>query len=59
MGWQDLRENDFNPINPTNPINHGSDNSYDIVTKEFGGQLKVEAKESEGMEFIIVLSAIP
>ena len=29
-----------------------------IVTKEHGGQLKIETKEGEGAEFIIVLPAI-
>jgi len=33
--------------------NHAS--AYDIVTKEHGGTIKVESKEGEGSEFVIVL----
>ena len=29
--------------------------SYDIITKEHGGELKVETKDGEGSEFIIQL----
>jgi signal transduction histidine kinase len=29
--------------------------SYEIITKGHGGELKVETKEGEGTEFIIVL----
>ncbi len=35
-------------------MNHGSDNSYDII-KVHGGEIKVETKEGEGAEFIIQL----
>ncbi len=41
-------------IHPKNPINHGSDNSYDII-KAHGGEIKVETKEGEFAEFIIQL----
>ena len=30
--------------------------SYDIITKGHGGELRVETKEGEGSEFIIILS---
>jgi len=29
--------------------------SYDIITRGHGGELKVETKEGEGAEFIIIL----
>ncbi len=45
-----------NPINHTNPINHGSDNC-DII-KAHGGEIKVETKEGEFAEFIVMLPAI-
>ncbi len=35
-------------------MNHGLDNSYDII-KAPGGEIKVETKEGEGAEFIIQL----
>ncbi len=41
-------------LNHINPINHGSDNSYDII-KAHGGEIKVETKESKYAEFIITL----
>ncbi len=44
----------LNHINQINPINHGSDNSYDII-KAHGGEIKVETKEGEGAEFVIQL----
>ncbi len=37
-----------------NPINHGSDNSYDII-KAHDGEIKVETKEGEFGEFVIML----
>ncbi len=46
--------NNSNQMNQINPINHGSDNSYDII-KARGGEIKVETKEGEGVEFIIEL----
>jgi len=45
----------INQINQINLRNHSSDISYDIV-KAHGGELKVENKEGEGVEFIIQLS---
>jgi signal transduction histidine kinase len=27
--------------------------SYDIVTKQHGGEIKIESKEGEGAEFVI------
>ncbi len=45
MGSVGKCEMDFNP---NNPINHGSDKAH-------GGEIKVEAKEGEGAEFIIQL----
>ena len=41
-------------IHPKNPINHSSDNGYDII-KAHGREIKVETKEGEGAEFIILL----
>ena len=38
-----------------NPKNHDSDN-YDII-KAHGGEIKVETREGEGSEFIIMLPA--
>jgi two-component system NtrC family sensor kinase len=32
--------------------------AYDIVTKEHGGQLKVESKDGEGTEFVIQLPIV-
>jgi signal transduction histidine kinase len=29
--------------------------SYDIVVKQHGGEIKVESKEGEGAEFIIII----
>lgn len=31
--------------------------SYDVITKEHGGTIKVETMDGEGAEFIIYLSA--
>ena len=49
----------FQPFFTTKPTGQGTglglSMSYDIVTKTHGGQLKVETKEGEGSEFIIVL----
>ncbi len=46
-----------NHINHINPINHGSDNSYDII-KAHGGEIKVESEEGEGSDIIILLPAL-
>ena len=52
----------FQPFFTTKPTGQGTglglSLSYDIVTKAHGGELKVETKEGEGAEFIIILPAI-
>ena len=49
----------FQPFFTTKPTGEGTglglSLSYDIVTKAHGGELKVETKEGEGSEFIIIL----
>jgi signal transduction histidine kinase len=49
----------FQPFFTTKPTGQGTglglSLSYDIIVKEHGGQLKVETKEGEGAEFVIVL----
>ena len=49
----------FQPFFTTKPTGQGTglglSLSYDIVTKGHGGELKVETKEGEGTEFIIIL----
>jgi signal transduction histidine kinase len=49
----------FQPFFTTKPTGQGTglglSMSYDIVTKGHGGELKVETKEGEGTEFIIIL----
>jgi signal transduction histidine kinase len=49
----------FQPFFTTKPTGEGTglglSLSYDIVTKGHGGELKVETKEGEGSEFIIIL----
>jgi signal transduction histidine kinase len=54
-----IREKIFQPFFTTKPTGQGTglglSLSYDIV-KAHGGELKVETKESEGSEFIILLS---
>jgi len=49
----------FQPFFTTKPTGEGTglglSMSYDIVTKGHGGQLKVQTKEGEGAEFIIIL----
>jgi len=49
----------FQPFFTTKPTGQGTglglSMSYDIVTKGHGGQLKVETKEGEGTQFIIIL----
>ncbi|MEJ0104472.1 MAG: HAMP domain-containing sensor histidine kinase [Bacteroidota bacterium] len=49
----------FQPFFTTKPAGQGTglglSLSYDIITKAHGGELKVETKEKEGAEFIILL----
>ncbi|MCY7310049.1 MAG: HAMP domain-containing histidine kinase, partial [Chitinophagaceae bacterium] len=49
----------FQPFFTTKPTGQGTglglSLSYDIVTKGHGGELKVETREGEGSEFVIVL----
>jgi two-component system, NtrC family, sensor kinase len=51
----------FQPFFTTKPTGQGTglglSMSYDIVTKGHGGELKVETKEGEGSQFIIILPA--
>ncbi|MEY2918071.1 MAG: hypothetical protein RIS73_1785, partial [Bacteroidota bacterium] len=51
----------FQPFFTTKPTGQGTglglSMSYDIVTKAHAGVLKVETKEGEGAEFIIILQA--
>jgi signal transduction histidine kinase len=51
----------FQPFFTTKPAGQGTglglSMSYDIVTKGHGGELKVETKEGEGSQFIIILPA--
>jgi signal transduction histidine kinase len=51
----------FQPFFTTKPAGTGTglglSLSYDIITKEHGGEIKVESKEGEGAEFIITLPA--
>ncbi len=49
----------FQPFFTTKPTGEGTglglSLSYDIITKGHGGDMKVNTKEGEGSEFIIVL----
>ena len=49
----------FEPFFTTKPSGEGTglglSLSYDIITKGHGGEIKVESKENEGTEFIIIL----
>ncbi len=57
---KDILDKIFQPFFTTKPTGEGTglglSLSYDIVTKVHEGELKVETKEGEGTEFIIILS---
>jgi len=57
---QKVLEKIFQPFFTTKPTGQGTglglSMSYDIVTKGHGGELKVETKEGEGTQFIIILN---
>jgi signal transduction histidine kinase len=54
-----IKEKIFQPFFSTKPTGQGTglglSMSYDIVTKLHEGQIKVESKEGEGSEFMIIL----
>jgi signal transduction histidine kinase/ligand-binding sensor domain-containing protein len=54
-----IKDKIFQPFFTTKPTGEGTglglSLSYDIVTKVHGGELKVETKEEEGAEFIIII----
>ncbi len=56
---EDIREKIFQPFFTSKPSGEGTglglSLSYDIITKGHGGEIKVDSKENEGTEFIIVL----
>ncbi len=56
---KDILDKIFQPFFTTKPTGEGTglglSLSYDIVTKQHGGEIKVETKEGEGSEFIIQL----
>ncbi|MBL0183514.1 MAG: tetratricopeptide repeat protein [Chitinophagaceae bacterium] len=60
---QKVMDKIFQPFFTTKPTGKGTglglSMSYDIVTKGHGGELKVETKEGEGAEFIIILPNKP
>ncbi len=60
MGIPDkIKSELFNPFFTTKPTGEGTglglSLSYDIVVKQHGGEIKVESKEGEGAEFIIII----
>ena len=54
---KDILDKIFQPFFTTKPTGEGTglglSLSYDIVTKQHGGEIKIESKEGEGAEFII------
>ena len=56
---KDIFDKIFQPFFTTKPTGEGTglglSLSYDIVTKQHGGEIKIESKEGEGAEFIITL----
>jgi len=56
---QQIKEKIFQPFFTTKPTGQGTglglSMSYDIVAKSHNGKIKVETKEGEGTEFIVIL----
>ena len=56
---KDIIDKIFQPFFTTKPTGEGTglglSLSYDIVTKQHGGEIKIESKEGEGAEFMITL----
>ena len=56
-----IKEKIFQPFFTTKPSGQGTglglSLAYDIVTKGHGGELKLESKEGEYTEFVIILPA--
>ena len=56
---QKMTDKIFQPFFTTKPTGEGTglglSLTYDIITKEHGGQLKVETKEGSFTEFIILI----
>jgi two-component system, NtrC family, sensor kinase len=56
---EEIRDRIFQPFFTTKPTGQGTglglSLAYDIITKGHGGELKVESKEGESCEFIILL----
>ncbi len=59
---QNIIDKIFQPFFTTKPTGEGTglglSLSYDIITKEHNGTIKVESKESEGTTFIILLPSV-
>ncbi|MGA8265843.1 MAG: HAMP domain-containing sensor histidine kinase, partial [Ignavibacteriaceae bacterium] len=54
-----IKDKLFQPFFTTKPTGEGTglglSLSYDIVVKQHGGEIKIESKEGEGAEFIIII----